>query len=73
MNNEELKVEFSDVGLSDLLRDPKGFLKYVCECLDEKRLVASMLAAVAAGWGLFGLCRLAFSSDGRWLFWMRAR
>ena len=55
MNNEELKVEFSDVGLSDLLRDPKGFLKYVCECPDEKRLVASMLAAVAAGWGLFGL------------------
>ena len=55
MNNEELKVEFSDIGLSDLLRDPKGFLKYVCECPDEKRLVASMLAAVVIGWGLLGL------------------
>ena len=48
-------MEFSDVGLSDLLRDPKGFLKYVCECPDEKRLVASMLAAVVIGWGLLGL------------------
>ena len=55
MNNEEQKVEFSDIGLSDLLRNPKGFLKYVCECPDEKRFVASMLAAVVVGWGLFGL------------------
>ena len=42
-------------GLSEMLCDPGGFVRYICECPDEKRLVASMLAAVAAGWGLFGL------------------
>lgn len=42
-------------GLSELLRDPGGFVRYVCECRQYVRLISFLILLTLGGFGIFGL------------------
>ena len=42
-------------GLSELLRDPGGFVRHVCECRQYVRLISFLILLTLGGFGIFGL------------------
>lgn len=42
-------------GLSEMLRDPGGFVRYVCECRQYGRLISFLILLTLGGFGIFGL------------------
>lgn len=42
-------------GLSEMLRDPGGFVRYVCECRQYGRLISFLGLLTLGGFGIFGL------------------
>jgi MFS family permease len=42
-------------GLSELLRDPGGFVRHVCECRQYVRLIFFLILLTLGGFGIFGL------------------
>jgi MFS family permease len=42
-------------GLPELLRDPGGFVRHVCECRQYVRLISFLILLTLGGFGIFGL------------------
>lgn len=42
-------------GLSEMLRDPGGFVRYVCECKQYGRLIFLLILLTLGGFSIFGL------------------